>query len=971
MKRLVLALALLLVPSFAWAQCTGVFPNNTVCGNATGSSNTPRATLQTSLPLGNFLAPYTGAVSRPGNDKMADIVSVLDFGVDKTGVADAAAELTTMQAQLPAGASVIFPLGGTYKLNSNVTFTGRTVYAAGATFTGSGLLLGAYFADIPASNTLINNSTIVNMYGDSLTMGGATTVCTAFSSLSGYPCSNYGVGGQTSTQIASRQGGYATTVTVSGNQLVTGSNSITALNGNAITSMSLDPLAVQLLSTPSDNTSRSLIGTLCGQVGTIARAASGGPPSTSETYTFTPTATLGSPVACAANSALTLANNSLWPQPNILWAGRNNYTQTAQVISDNQAMVTALAQSNYVVLSILNGEYNYEWSSASPSTYYDDIIAINAGFASAFGAHYLDVRSYLVSLYDAANPADVVDYGHDVPPYSLRATAGTGTIGAGLDATQTSFTTSADVSAYEILKVDSEYIYILAASGTSVTNSTRGWAGTAAIHSPGVAYTATDPIHLNDAGYTAVANYIYSHLSELQNDNIRPLSNASIPYILGNIRQMQVSGNANFNGYSYFNQTLTAYAGIVGNTLSVGGAPIGSYGFASAGGANFVDTVTLQGDNNNSLNIGEFSVGYPYALINSATAGAGMSLRAGGSDRVKIANTGNVEFPTSLSIGAGAAITSSGPGGALASAAFASTGTSGATLPYLNGNNTFSGNNIFSGNNNYFPSSVFASLPPASANSAVTYYVSDVGVNGSLWRSNGTKWGLVNGSTVLVQNGMPWINLSSGSIAADGSLTGITALLVAHAEAWCYLPANAVATVASAGWYYCTFATTSTGTVFLDQPGASFPIVWPASPTAVTDGKGAYTGVTTLIQLPKVAIPANSMGINGQVEARGSAWQTSSQPTYYFYLGSSSDSVQVSSVSTANDFLGTTANKGIANSQIGNLTVLGTGPLSQPNISSIDTTAATTANLGIVNSSGATKNVEIIDFSIKLLNDGQ
>lgn len=44
MKKLLLALALLLAPAAASAQCNGIFPNNTVCGNATGASNTPRAT---------------------------------------------------------------------------------------------------------------------------------------------------------------------------------------------------------------------------------------------------------------------------------------------------------------------------------------------------------------------------------------------------------------------------------------------------------------------------------------------------------------------------------------------------------------------------------------------------------------------------------------------------------------------------------------------------------------------------------------------------------------------------------------------------------------------------------------------------------------------------------------------------------------------------------------------------------------
>lgn len=44
MKKLLLAVALFVLPSVANAQCNGVFPNNTVCGNITGSNNTPRAT---------------------------------------------------------------------------------------------------------------------------------------------------------------------------------------------------------------------------------------------------------------------------------------------------------------------------------------------------------------------------------------------------------------------------------------------------------------------------------------------------------------------------------------------------------------------------------------------------------------------------------------------------------------------------------------------------------------------------------------------------------------------------------------------------------------------------------------------------------------------------------------------------------------------------------------------------------------
>lgn len=50
-KKLLLALTLFLVPAAASAQCNGVFANNTVCGNVTGASNTPRPFAVSSIPI--------------------------------------------------------------------------------------------------------------------------------------------------------------------------------------------------------------------------------------------------------------------------------------------------------------------------------------------------------------------------------------------------------------------------------------------------------------------------------------------------------------------------------------------------------------------------------------------------------------------------------------------------------------------------------------------------------------------------------------------------------------------------------------------------------------------------------------------------------------------------------------------------------------------------------------------------------
>ena len=43
MKKIILALALFLAPTLAWAQCTGVFPANTLCGNLSGTPAPPSA----------------------------------------------------------------------------------------------------------------------------------------------------------------------------------------------------------------------------------------------------------------------------------------------------------------------------------------------------------------------------------------------------------------------------------------------------------------------------------------------------------------------------------------------------------------------------------------------------------------------------------------------------------------------------------------------------------------------------------------------------------------------------------------------------------------------------------------------------------------------------------------------------------------------------------------------------------------
>jgi lysophospholipase L1-like esterase len=114
-----------------------------------------------------------------------------------------------------------------------------------------------------------------------------------------------------------------------------------------------------------------------------------------------------------------LAGISKYGWPTIIWAGRNNYSDPPTVEADIAAMVSALgANQNYIVLSVLNGEYGLNEYAGGAG--YNQIVGINSYLAATYGSHYLDVRSYLISLYNSGIPQDVTDHGHDIPPGSLR-----------------------------------------------------------------------------------------------------------------------------------------------------------------------------------------------------------------------------------------------------------------------------------------------------------------------------------------------------------------------------------------------------------------------------------------------------------------------------------------------------------------------------------------------------------------------
>ncbi|MGH7604148.1 MAG: SGNH/GDSL hydrolase family protein [Gemmatimonadaceae bacterium] len=103
----------------------------------------------------------------------------------------------------------------------------------------------------------------------------------------------------------------------------------------------------------------------------------------------------------------------------VIWMGRNNLQEPGRIEADVAAAVKSLGSSRYIVLSILNGDFY--GTEVKGSAGYDNIIGVNASFAFRYPNNYLDIRSFLVSLYDPSNPQDIQDHLNDIPPSSLRA----------------------------------------------------------------------------------------------------------------------------------------------------------------------------------------------------------------------------------------------------------------------------------------------------------------------------------------------------------------------------------------------------------------------------------------------------------------------------------------------------------------------------------------------------------------------
>lgn len=286
-------------------------------------------------------------------------------------------------------------------------------------------------------------TTSADAYGDSIVAGsGGTPFPQQLAELigNGFTSTNYGIGGQKSGQIAMRMGAKPTYLTLSGDAVPANgqSVSITQINGVSATAAPAYPfMDVRLLSTNSNNTTNTLDGLICGVKCRITRTASG-PNTDAKVEVYTLTALEGTGVRCLPGSLFVPLYAMQDHSSSEMWicAGINDYRSGATTSADYDNDVNAIKENidsmvnfaersgrKVLIFSLTNGNYAVEFKDGIR---YPKILEVNYYLSQKYPGYYvrsdsaLDVREKFVASYNSSIPQDVIDFGNDITPSSLR-----------------------------------------------------------------------------------------------------------------------------------------------------------------------------------------------------------------------------------------------------------------------------------------------------------------------------------------------------------------------------------------------------------------------------------------------------------------------------------------------------------------------------------------------------------------------
>jgi hypothetical protein len=210
----------------------------------------------------------------------------------------------------------------------------------------------------------------------------------------GVETKNFGGPSEGSAEIAVRQGGLKPTVTLSGGEIPAGT---------------VAPIAVTAI-TPIDGWTQyrdahtmKMHGTLAGVSGTLQHTIESG----QESFTFVPDTAPGQAVPAPPEATFTGDQGDDYRAcTQIIWAGTNNHWQPEAVKRDIASMVGRITYpKRYLVIGTVPG--------------------IENEFAAAYGAHFVDLREWLISdglsaAGVAPTPEDVQAIANNQVPPSLR-----------------------------------------------------------------------------------------------------------------------------------------------------------------------------------------------------------------------------------------------------------------------------------------------------------------------------------------------------------------------------------------------------------------------------------------------------------------------------------------------------------------------------------------------------------------------
>lgn len=238
--------------------------------------------------------------------------------------------------------------------------------------------------------------------GDSLTQSAGATPGNDWPTLVGAALGrsaiNFGIGGQTSSEIAARMNGYPITVTLTGNQI--------PAYGPVSATLSAVPGSVGLISASTEINVE-----IAGVPGRLIRAVGG-------TYTFA-RRQVGDVVAVAAGSALTIAQADYMQRTATLWMGQNDTLDSAGRATVRANIASIIARLPLFGRVAVLGLHIETADGDAGSTGQQRKIAFNNELAALYPTTFIDTHAALRAAGQAridagtASAQDITDHGQN------------------------------------------------------------------------------------------------------------------------------------------------------------------------------------------------------------------------------------------------------------------------------------------------------------------------------------------------------------------------------------------------------------------------------------------------------------------------------------------------------------------------------------------------------------------------------